>query len=218
MTPDLSELIVSQRELEHLTSLEIGELFVANTYRPSALRKSSGISRFLIAQCLAIGLIGMTAVLPVSKFFDHSPHRNQKIPIYCTAITLVMLLGGNYYLHWRQRQVKVLLRLLDEVDRFNQVVRSAALMHQLAQVGRNPPDASELEAVLRLTRQNLLASLQIDRLLRHSQGMNYGLWRNIEENLAHLQQIDSNNTADEYGQLLAMAGQISRDIYQELRS
>ncbi len=218
MTPDLFELIVSQRELEHLTTLEIGELLVANTYRPSALQTFPGISRFLIAQCLGIGIIGMTTVLPVSKFFDHSPHRNQEIPIYCTTITLVMFLGGNYYLHWRQRQVKVLLRLLDEVDRFNQVVRSATLMHQLAQVGSNPPDASELAAVLSLTRQNLLASLQIDQLLRHSQRMNYGLWRNIEENLAHLQQIDSNATAAEYGQLLAMAGQISQDIYRELRS
>jgi hypothetical protein len=218
MTPDLSELIISQRELEHLTTLEIGELFVASTYRPSALQKSLGISRFLIAQCLAIGIIGMTTILPISKFFDRSPNRNQKIPIYCTTITLAVLLGGNSYLHWRQRQVKVLLRLLDEVDRFNQVVRSATLMHQLAQVGSNPPDSLELEAVLRLTRQNLLASLQIDRLLRHSQGMNYGLWRNIEENLAHLQQIDSNATADEYGQLLTIAGQISQDIYRELRS
>jgi hypothetical protein len=218
MTSDLSALMISQQELEHLTTLEIGELFVANTYRPSALRKSSGISRFLLAQCFAIGIIGMTTILPISKFFDRSLHRNQQIPISCTTITLAVLLGGNAYLNWRQRQVKVLLRLLDEVDRFNHVVRSATLMHHLAQVGTNPPDAAELEAVLSLTRQNLLASLQIDRLLRHSQSMNYGLWRNIEENLAHLQQIDSNATADEYGQLLAMAGQISQDIYRELRA
>jgi hypothetical protein len=216
MTPDLSELLISHRELEHLTTLEIGTVFVARTYRPSALQQPQGIGSFLLAQLLAIGLIGTISLLPVSRFLDGSPARNQQLPLYCGTISLAILLGGNYYLNWRQRQVKVLLRLLDEVDRFNQVVRSASLIQQLAKVGTAAPNSTELAEVLSLTRQNLLASLQIDRLLRHSQGMNYGLWRNIEENLAHLQQIDSNTAANEYGQLLTIAGQISQDIYREL--
>jgi hypothetical protein len=217
MTSDLSELLISHRELEHLTSLEISPVFVSRTYRPSALKHSKGIGSFVLAQLLAVGLISIITLLPVSKFLDSSPARNQQLPIYCGTITLAILLGGNYYLTWRQRQVKALLRLLDEVDRFNQVVRSAALMQQLAQVGNAAHDSSELLKVLALTRQNLLDSLQIDRLLRNSQGMNYVLWRNIEENLAHLQQIDSRATADEYSQILTVAGQISQDIYRELR-
>jgi hypothetical protein len=216
--PDLTELAISRRELEQLTALEIGKLFVAQTYRPSVLCRSAGIVRFLMAQCLAIGIVGMTTILPVSKFFNDSNQRDRQIPIYCTTITLVVMLGGNTYLHWRQRRVKVLLRLLDEVDRFNQVVQSAGLMYNLAQVGSPATDVEELRSVLSLTRQNLLASLQIDRLLRHSQGMHYGLLQHIEDNLAHLQQINSNPTADEYSQLLKMAGKIGQDIYQELQS
>jgi hypothetical protein len=216
MTSDLSELLISHRELEHLTHLEIGPVFVSRTYRPSALKHPKGISSFLLAQLLAIGIISIITLLPVSRFLDSSPTRNQQLPIYCGTITLAILLGGNYYLIWRQRQARALLRLLDEVDRFNQVIRSAALMQQLSQVGSTARDLSELLEVLSLTRQNLLDSLQIDRLLRNSQRMNYVLWRNIEENLAHLQQIDSRATADEYSQILTVAGQISQDIYREL--
>jgi uncharacterized membrane protein len=219
MNPDLSTLSISAREVEHLTNLEIGNLFVARTYRPSVLIKPQGLWRFGLAQLLAIGLTTMVSVLPVSAVLDRdSPAtRTTKIPLYCGSISLLILAGGNYYLWQRQQRVRVLLRLLDEVDRFNQVVQSAVLLQQLATVSTASHPAEDLDRVLQLTRQNLLASLQIDRLLRNSQGMHYGLWRDMEANLAHLQQIDGGAVGDEYGRLLAQAGQIGLDVYREMQ-
>jgi hypothetical protein len=47
--------------------------------------------------------------------------------------------------------------------------------------------------------------------------MHYGLWRDMEANLAHLQQIDGGAVGDEYGRLLAQAGQIGLDVYREMQ-
>jgi hypothetical protein len=208
-TSNILQLMIPLREIEHLTELEVGEVFVSRTYRTSALKRPMPLLNFCAKQLLAVGLVWMVGMIPVGRWIEgnYGPiddHQQQFVAIN-SSIDLTVITGWNLYMWRRRKRIKTLLRLLDEVDQFNRIIQSVNVVKELS-VARGDvgsPD-SEVMRVLQLTRQSLLAGLQVDRLLRAYQ--------------ADLQELRTHRELDDYGQLLHQACQIGTSVYKELQS
>lgn len=224
-TSNILQLLIPLREIEHLTELEVGEVFVSRTYRTSALKRPMPLLNFCAKQLLAIGLVWMVGMIPVGRWVEgnYGPiddHQQQFVAIN-SSIDLTVITGWNLYMWRRRKRVKTLLRLLDEVDQFNRIIQSVNVVKELS-VARGDvgsPD-SEVMRVLQLTRQSLMSALQVDRLLRDYQDshpIQRSLIQEIETNLADLQELRTHQELDDYGQLLHQACQIGTSVYKELQ-
>jgi hypothetical protein len=225
-TSNILQLLIPMREIEHLTELEVGEVFVSRTYRTSALKRPLPLLNFCAKQLLAVGLVWMVGMIPVGRWVESNygsidDHQQQFVAIN-SSIDLTVIVGWNVYM-WRRRQrVKTLLRLLDEVDQFNRIIQSVNVVQELsiARGDLGSDTDGEVLRVLQLTRQSLLAGLQVDRLLRayqDSHPIQRSLVNEIETNLADLQELRTHRELDDYGQLLHQACQIGTSVYQELQ-
>jgi hypothetical protein len=156
-TSNILQLLIPLREIEHLTELEVGEVFVSRTYRTSALKRPMPLLNFCAKQLLAVGLVWMVGMIPVGRWVEgnYGPiddHQQQFVAIN-SSIDLAVITGWNLYMWRRRKRIKTLLRLLDEVDRFNRIIRSVNVVRELS-VARGDvgsPD-SEVMRVLRAYR------------------------------------------------------------------
>jgi hypothetical protein len=225
-TSNVLQLLIPLREIEHVTEIEVGQVFVAGTFRPSALLRPVTVINFAAKQLLVVGLVWMVGMIPVARWVegnygDLAIHQQKFITIN-SSIDALVVTGWNLYMWRRNRRVKTLLRLLDEIDQFNRILKSVSVVQELATArgGVSKPDL-EVQRVLQLTRQNLLAALQVDRLLRKyrdSDSLHRSLVQEIESNLADLQQLRTYQELNDYGQLLHQACQIGLNVYQELQT
>jgi hypothetical protein len=224
-TSNVLQLLIPIREVEHLTELEVGEVFVNRTYRTTALKRPMPLLNFCAKQLLALGLIWMTGMIPVARWIEGSygpldDHQQEFVAIN-SSIDLTIITCWNLYMWRRQKRIKTLLRLLDEVDKFNRIIQSVNVVRELAVARGEAADLDgEVLRVLQLTRQSLLAGLQVDRLLRAYQDSRHiqrSLVQEIETNLTDLQELRTHRELDDYGQLLHQACQIGTSIYKELQ-
>jgi hypothetical protein len=224
-TSNILQLLIPLREIEHLTELEVGEVFVASTYRTSALKRPIPLLNFCAKQLLAVGLVWMTGMIPVARWVESNQGQideNQQVFVAInSSIDLTVITCWNLYMWRRRQQMKTLLRLLDEVDQFNRIIQSVNVVRELS-VARGDVASLDVEVlrVLQLTRQSLLAGLQVDRLLRAYQDSHHiqrSLVQEIETNLADLQELRTHRELDDYGQLLHQACQIGTSVYKELQ-
>jgi hypothetical protein len=224
-TSNILQLLIPIREVEHLTELEIGEVFVASTYRTTSLKRPMPMLNFCAKQILAIGLVWMLGMIPVARWIESSygpldDHQQEFVAIN-SSIDLTIITCWNLYMWRRQKRIKTLLRLLDEVDKFNRIIQSVNVVRELAVARGEAADLDgEVLRVLQLTRQSLLAGLQVDRLLRAYQDSRHiqrSLVQEIETNLTDLQELRTHRELDDYGQLLHQACQIGTSIYKELQ-
>jgi hypothetical protein len=223
---NLLQLLIPLREVEHITEIEVGQVFVAGTFRPSSLRKPVTLINFAAKQLLAVGLVWMVGMIPVARWVegnygDLATHQSKFVAIN-SSLDMLAITTWNLYMWRRSKQVKTLLRLLDEIDQFNGILQSVNVLQELATTrgGVSKPDLDVLK-VLQLTRQNLLAALQVDRLLRKyrdSDSLHRSLVQEIESNLAALQQLRTYQELNDYGQLLHQACEIGLNVYQELQT
>jgi hypothetical protein len=224
-TSNILQLLIPLREIEHLTELEVGEVFVARTYRTTALKRPIPLLNFCAKQLLAVGLVWMMGMIPVARWIEGNygaldDHPQEFVAIN-SSIDFTVISVWNLYMWRRRKRIKTLLRLLDEVDQFNRIIQSVNVVRELSLArGEDPSPNSEVLRVLQLTRQSLLAGLQVDRLLRAYQDSHHiqrSLVQEIETNLADLQELRTHRELDDYGQLLHQACQIGTSVYQELQ-
>jgi hypothetical protein len=169
--------------------------------------------------------VWMLGMIPVARWIESSygpldDHQQEFVAIN-SSIDLTVITCWNLFMWRRQKRIKTLLRLLDEVDQFNRIIQSVNVVRELAVARGEAADLDgEVLRVLQLTRQSLLAGLQVDRLLRAYQDSHHiqrSLVQEIETNLTDLQELRTHRELDDYGQLLHQACQIGTSIYKELQ-
>jgi hypothetical protein len=138
--PDLASLTLSHPTLEALCGLDINDIFVGGfplgTFRPSLARSPNRLASFCITQVLALGLFAMFSV-PVGLLADRD-HPAQADNIHTSPFPWVVLGGTiaglglwNGWMLSQSRKFRTLNRLLDEVDRYQDVLAVLALYDQL---------------------------------------------------------------------------------------
>ena len=224
---NLDNLRITNRDLDELTGLDISDLSMGWGTRLAVFRRPRLRWAWLMHQGLVL-TVALVLWLPVCLVLGQN--------LAASAIGLFMVLGGvgaisttvayGSYGIYKGRQLKVLSHLLDEVDRFNEMIKAVEILEELRQSDRTSrrlildnPDA--VQEALHLTRESLVCALMSDRIMRKHRRFitrRQELFINIETNLASLQTLTAIDMAGDYGQLLNEALQVGTSVHQELRN
>lgn len=232
MKPELDELKITPRELEILTGVEVNEIFIGGVlggvYRPSIFRSFKRLASFCITEILVFAsafiftlpfgfLIVRNSVNAVTDL--NTIFRFLQLTL---GMTLIVILGWNLYMRLKVKSLKTLANLLDDVDRYNEVIQAFKVFDQLEAIRSSPDpiDRNQIIEALKVTRSSLTCGLMTEKILRENRSIlarRYDLFATIENNMASLRAIEFNSRANEYTELLNRAFQIGMSVHQELQ-
>lgn len=235
MRADLADLKISDRELERLTGCDVGDIFIGGvfggTYRISALQNPKKLVAFCLTEAVVFLLI-VVFTLPLSLFLTSGANGVTnassilRFLFVAASVAIAILLAWNLYMKWRGKHLRSLMRLLDEVDRYEDMLSAIAVLDRLETVNieRNLNSAlqnrSEILEAIHLTRDNLIAGLTTEKILRENRGLlarQQDLLTSIETNLSLVRSLEVKHQADEYGKFLNEALQIGISVHQEVQ-
>lgn len=226
---DLDELLIPETELEELSGLALGDGFAGNFYRQGAFRNSKKLFAILLNELLifAVTLVVSLPVALLATKHKVGSFSDAQIFVWVLQLTLglsiAIAVAWNLYRWVKARPLATLAGLLDEVDKYHEVIKALDIIDRLIAVGNlqanlmNREDAIE---ALNVTRESLICALKTERILRENQefiGRRYELFANIESNLAALMAMDVSDRATEYGRLLNEALEIGMSVHKEVK-
>jgi hypothetical protein len=228
MQPDLANLRISQKELEHLTGLDISDTSMGRAYRPSLFRHPKRLLSFLLSEMLTLGLI-LVFCLPAGLVIGRSggnlsgdAESTMQFLVIMLSISLGLFGLWNGYVWLQGKSLKPLAHLLDEVDKHNEIIEAVHILDELGSVNHSTLeliDRPEVLQALSATRESLVCALMTEKILRKHKrfiARRQDLFDRIETNLATLQTLQVNQDANEYGQLLNEALQIAMSVRTEV--
>jgi len=221
---NLDNLRISQRELDELTGLDISETLMGWAYRQAALRPERRLA-WLGSQLLTLGvmlILCVPAVLLLARSMSGDDERVVLLALPVGAFGAIALtIAWALYRLRAGRRLITLSHLLDEIDRYNEMVAAVEILEELANKGSrlNLENRADVLEALHLTRESLVCGLMTERVLRkHQQFMarRQEMFSSIERNLVTLQQLRVSDEANDYGRLLNEAIQIGTSVHREL--
>ncbi|GAX34359.1 hypothetical protein [Nodularia sp. NIES-3585] len=230
---DLHGLDISQKELRKLTNLPVKDklIIISNPLKAIAKRM---IGKLKGSEGATVVFISCSIFVFSYLLFDII------IRLFATWITipswfLLIILcfwGGGvtqivlYLLWWKKlknlddNMTNALEILLNDVDRYNAVIKAIDINDQIEAAGNPGVVIQERErviAALKLTRTDLIRALKTERILRENKNF---ILRNTElfaNNLATLTAMQVTEEATEHGRLLNEALQIALDVQLEMK-
>jgi hypothetical protein len=231
MTVKLEALKISAEQIESLSGVDVSDVFVGGifggAYRPSVLQHSNRLLLLGLTEILVIAL--MFAIgLPIALFLSGSANAGIKdlpstVRFLQIAIALTAFGAIAWNLHMRVviKRFKLLMALLDEIDRYNQVIHALSVLTQLETVQDqiDDEDRSEILAIVTLTRENLVSGLATEKILRENRGLliDRPILVDLEQSLATLQTLEMKDQASEYSRVLGEALRISMSVHREVQ-
>ena len=222
MRDDLQELGISHDELQKLTNLPVNNKLIIITdiiqeLSRQLLKKVKGTEN----PTLAFALVSISAFVYLLV----------KLSFLIPLVVFLLWTGGSIqtilYLLWKgksrflkQHQTNSLRILLNDVERYNSVIKAIDINDQIEDAGNLGVSIQEREkvlAALELTMNDLIRALKTERILRENKSFiitNSDLFAN---NLAALASMQITEEATEHGKLLNEALQISLDVQQEMK-
>ncbi|MEH2317233.1 hypothetical protein [Nostoc sp.] len=215
MQPDLIGLEISKGELRRLTGFDPEDVF-----RPSVMRDSKKRLGFFINEMLVT--LALTPIIVGSVYaFIILPTIGSSIRLGILLLILVpipILVGRSL---WRQLTCpEGLTILLDEVDKYHDLISAIDINDQLAASGNvesSIHDRDQVTAALQLIREDLVRALKTERILRDNKKLLANNQELFVNNLASLQALEVSSQAGEYAQLLNQSLQIAIDVQAEIR-
>ncbi|MBN3961066.1 hypothetical protein [Nostoc sp. NMS8] len=233
MQDDLKGLEISQDDLQKLTNLPVNEELLIITKTLNRFARIY-IQKLKSSEGATVVFIGFSTFVFVYILFDLI------VKIFVTWITipswiLLILLGlwvGGFaqtilYLIWKSRSkvvknnmTKSLYILLNEVNRYNTVIRVIDINDQIEEAGNAEVAIKEREGVieaLKLTKADLVRALKTERILRENKNFILSNTELFVNNLATLTAMQVTEQATEHGRLLNEALQIALDVQHEMK-
>lgn len=223
MRDDLQGLDISHDQLQDATNLPVHNklIIITDVIQQFGIRLLEKAQKTEIATVVFAGLaISVCTYLLV------------KLSSWLSLIIFVLWTGGSIqillYLLWKgkskflkQNMTNSLRILLNDVERYNSVIKAIDINDQIEDVGNLGVSIQAREKVLlalELTRNDLIRALKTERILRENKSFiitNSDLFTN---NLAALASMQVTEEATEHGRLLNEALQISLDVQQEMKN
>ncbi len=224
----IQSLQISDRELEQLCGVEVSDRFVGGlwgTFRFATIQSlRDGLA--LLGAELAVGaliliLVAVPAGLVAVRFSEPQPptELSQQVLTVILGSTALGLGSWNVWMLWYSHTRQGLLHLLDERDRFHQILNSVLTAQQLARVKGSAPLHHDLLEILELTRTCLIAGFQTECILRNQQGRLRPTDRSLdhlEHCLARLQTQPLQHEAADYIEIVQQSLCIGQQVQQEL--
>jgi hypothetical protein len=220
---DLQGLDISHDQLQDATNLPVHNklIIITDVIQQFGIRLLKKAQKTEIATVVFAGLaISVCTYLLV------------KLSSWLSLIIFVLWTGGSIqillYLLWKgkskflkQNMTNSLRILLNDVERYNSVIKAIDINDQIEDVGNLGVSIQAREKVLlalELTKNDLIRALKTERILRENKSFiitNSDLFTN---NLAALASMQVTEEATEHGRLLNEALQISLDVQQEMKN
>ena len=223
MRDDLQGLDISHDQLQDATNLPVDNklIIITDIIQQFSIRLLKKARKTEIA---TVAFAGITISVCTYLLVKLSSWLSLIIFILWTSGSIQILL----YLLWRgkskflkQNMTNSLRILLNDVERYNSVIKAIDINDQIEDVGNLGVSIQEREKVLlalELTRNDLIRALKTERILRENKSFiitNSDLFTN---NLAALASMQVTEEATEHGRLLNEALQISLDVQQEMKN
>jgi hypothetical protein len=226
MSQDYAALPITPRELETITGKDVSDGFVGGVwggvYRPSALRQLSGRLALGAIELVTAGLMFVFS-LPIGlALLRISTAGSSRVLIISAVITVLGIVIWNLYMRLQVRKLKRLLALLDQVDHFNEMIATLVV---LGKFGEDTGQQQSLGTTLELTRENLVAALVTERLLRENQRLldrQAAFLSHLETNLGTMLEMNQpmdpqlNQQAQEYRRVVDEALTINLAVQREM--
>lgn len=136
MTPELEDLQITPHEIERLSGLEVSDHildgFLWGTYR-LPLRAPGRLWVVITTEPLVLGVIVVLAT-PFGLAVSRSVASDQVVLMMIGAIAVCIWILRQLRMRYKARQLRSFMRLLDEVDRYHQVLQAVELFGQLRAV------------------------------------------------------------------------------------
>ncbi len=209
MRPDLEGLAITKKDLKRLTGVCVDEMkFYSYKY----------IIIFSVIVVFALMIISLIIAFQID------------IIIFAGWLLIVVGLFNqiNYYgiprnilkvLFW-QKPSEHLLNILQEVERYNAIIKAIDIKDMLEEAGNPAIGLSKREQVieaLEITRSDLVRGLKTERILRENKSFIEGHPEMFAKNLIALTALQVSNQASEQGQILDEALQIAVSVQREMR-
>ena len=230
MRRDLEGLQITKGELRYLSGTSVDDIL-----RPAAIENSQQRSKFLYKETASVfGLTGIFLTgsltllnlmawelrgITIDLIFPNSPPA-----IIFAGIglgSLAAAIAARFlWLTGKTALANSLSKLLNDVDKYNELIQAIDLNDQLEDAG-NPEmriaNREQIVAALKLTRQDLVRALKTERILREN---NRFIERNPElfaSNLTAIEALQVRDRATERGRILNEALQIALNAQGEMR-
>lgn len=215
MQPDLIGLEISKGELRRLTGFDPEDVF-----RPSIMANREKRLGFLFNEGLVaialtpiiVGFIYAFLILPTIG-------SSTKLGILLLILVPIAVIFGRSL--WRRFTCPhVLTILLDEVDKYHEVITAIDIHDQLATTGNSQSslnDRDKVLAAMQLIREDLVRALKSERILRDNKKLLANNQELFVNNLANLRALEVSSQAGEYAQILNQSLQIALDVQAEIR-
>ncbi len=222
---NLDNLRITQRELDQITGLDISEVAMGWAYRQAAFRPQRRLA-WLSEQILTLG-VALIFCVPVTLLLVKAISEDNMQAVWrwlpFGALSAIALTFAWSIYRWQAgKGLLTLSHLLDEIDRFNEMVAAVEILKELgaAKTSRlNLENQQEVIEALHLTRESLVCGLMTERVMRKHQrfmSQRAEMFSSIERNLATLQRLQVSDDASEYSRLLNEAIQIGTSVHREL--
>lgn len=222
---NLDNLRISSRELDKLTDLDISDVSMGWAYRQTAFAPQSRLS-FLSDQLLTVG-VALVFCVPLTLLISRSVSGDDMDAVWrwlpVGGLGAVALTATWTTYRWKEgKRLMTLSHLLDEIDRFNEMVAAVEILEELGATQNsrlNLENRHEVIEALHLTRESLVCGLMTERVMRKHQrfmARREEMFSSIERNLATLQLLQVSDEASDYGRLLNEAIQIGTSVHREL--
>jgi hypothetical protein len=226
MVDKFSELIIPRSTVESIGKHEIGNLMVGFTWRKNVWRQPRKLIQIVSIQIIGAGIVFAAMMLPVDRGLNiyrstqSQSERSTQIFLVDGAITIAILAGINSWILHRGKRLQRFLKLVTQIEQYNQIIESIITLQQVAILTNHQPESNQISSTIEIlsqTRQNLLTGLEIDRYLDRYPNSDR-LAVSIAHNLIDLQNLANQPQLAEYGMLLSQAWEIGMSVYTEVTS
>ncbi len=214
MQPDLQGLEISPGELRHFSGVDPTEVFRPSILQHPKERLNFLLQEFLLSLALTPIFVGLLHVFVILPLIGGS--------VVATIVSLIVVPITVVAVRWfwlKRNSPGALCCLLDEVERYNAVIKAIHINDQLEAVGTTEISLSDRQKVieaLSLTREDLVKAIRAERILRENQSFLVNNPELLATNLRILETLQVNDRASEYGRLLNEALQIAAGVQEEM--
>lgn len=222
---NLDNLRITQRELDEITGLDVGDVTIGWAYRQTAFLPEHRLA--LLGEIGLLLVVGLIFCLPLTLMLARSISGDNVQVVWGVlpfgVVGAIALTIACIYYRWREgKRLLTLSHLLDEIDRFNEMVSAVEILEELGAAKNSSLSLENKDDVieaLHLTRESLICGLMTEKVMRKHQqfiARRQEMFSSIERNLATLQLLRVNDAASDYGRLLNEAIQIGTAVHREL--
>jgi hypothetical protein len=221
----LSESLITNDEIEKITSLDISATQVSGVYRFKPFSSLSNLLAVLVNELLLVGLVTIF-VFPVVAIalLRYTQISSIYLLLVATLISIVIYSIRWIYLNFKKREFKNTFTLLEQIKQHNKVVKSVRVIEQLSEVKSSETwlqYSSNIIQCLNTNRESLICALMMDKIARNNKlsiSSRLDLLATVENNLEFIRLMSDRTHADEYTDLIERVLTINLTVIEEMKN